>query len=405
MNIVHVFAGRTRPARIRPRPLPRHGGFTLVELLVALAVAAMLGLFIFVAYSAISVSGLRVSDESQAQNTARVALTLLADDVARSGFMMNGPSGQNRCARLLVYNGKISSAVQTQWPISAVAQTSGGKVPGTSTPFGYAAPGGAQTDALSVFYADGFGVGNAALPGGVRVVRANNGTLENAALFVANPSSFNRNDVDIVVLPSRNLCIRFQVSQVGGADNIVHSQGGSTDDINPPGGFDGVSNLANPPVDPPLTTADLQQAFVQNFGQISGATGPLLVTYSIRPDPQNATTPDLYRTVVNAVGTVVSDVPVAQNVVLLHALFAPLQQNGQIGSFVPWSTIESNNQQGQVGAVQLALLMQKPNTGNRTNNPATISVLDETFTPPDQKHQYTLYTQTVYLRNIAWNTP
>ena len=202
MNIVHVFAGRTRPARIRPRPLPRHGGFTLVELLVALAVAAMLGLFIFVAYSAISVSGLRVSDESQAQNTARVALTLLADDVARSGFMMNGPSGQNRCARLLVYNGKISSAVQTQWPISAVAQTSGGKVPGTSTPFGYAAPGGAQTDALSVVDADGFGVGQAALPGGVRVVRANNGTLENAALFVANPSSFNRNDVDIVVLPS-----------------------------------------------------------------------------------------------------------------------------------------------------------------------------------------------------------
>jgi hypothetical protein len=56
-----------------------------------------------------------------------------------------------------------------------------------------------------------------------------------------------------------------------------------------------------------------------------------------------------------------------------------------------------------VGAVQVALVVQKPSTRNRTNNPTTIQVLDETFTPPDQAHQYAVYTQTIYLRNVAWN--
>lgn len=384
----------------------RQRGFTLIEILVALGVAAMLGLFIFASYSAISVGGLRASDESQVQNTMRVGVTLLADDLARAGFMMNGPSGQNRCARLLVYNGNTEpKGLTNQWPVSAVQQTSSGIVPGTkSTSYGYANPGGAQTDAVSIFYAAGFGIGNAVIPGGVRIVKANNGTLNNAALFVADTSSFHVDDVDIVVLPSRNLCIRFQVTGTGGngASNIIHNQGGSSAKINPPNGFDGVSSYANPPLNPPLSTADLQQAFVQNFGRINGATGPLLVTYSIRPDPNDPATPDLWRTVVNSVGTVVTDNPIAQNVVLLHVLFAPIQ-GGQIGAFVPWATIQSNNQQGQVGAVQFALLLRKPNTGNRTNNPASIQVLDETFTPPDSRYQYSLLTQTVYLRNVAWN--
>jgi prepilin-type N-terminal cleavage/methylation domain-containing protein len=307
----------------------RERGFTLIEILVALGVAAMLGLFIFASYSAISVGGLRASDESQMQNTMRVAATLLADDLSRAGFMMNGPSGQNRCARLLVYNGKTAPNVMTsQWPVSAVQQTLSGIVPGTaSTQYGYATPGRAQTDAVSIFYAGGFGIGNAAIPGGVRIVKANNGTLNNAALFVADPSSFQVGDVDIVVLPSRNLCIRFQVTGTGGANNIIHNQGGSSAQINPPNGFNGVSSLANPAVNPPISTADLQQAYVQNFGSINGATGPLLVTYSIRPDPNDPATPDLWRTVVNSVGTVVSDNPIAQNVVLLHALFAPPERS------------------------------------------------------------------------------
>jgi prepilin-type N-terminal cleavage/methylation domain-containing protein len=381
----------------------RARGFTLIELLVAMGLAVMLGLFIFSSYSALTVSGLRGSDEAKMQTGSRVALTLLSDDIERAGFMMNGPSGQNRCARLLTYNSQVdASEMINQWPVSSVVQTTSGTVQGTaSTTFGYANPGGAATDAITVAYSAGFGMGASGMPGAVRVVKSNNGTLNNASLFVADTSSFKEGDVDIVVLPSRSICIRMQITNVGGNDNIIHNAGESK--LNPPQGFTGVASYANPAINPPISTTDLQQAYVQDFGQINGATGPLLVTYSIRPDPIHPATPDLWRTVVNALGTVVSDSTIAQNVVLMHALYAPLQSGGALGPFVPWSTIIDNNQQGIVGAVQVALLVQKPNTGNRTNNPTTIQVLDETFTPPDQAHQYAVYTQTIYLRNVAWN--
>ena len=388
-------------------PAQRTRGFTLVELLVALAVATLLGLLVFVSFGSLESNGLRASDSAKLQDQSRVAMTLLSDDLSRAGFMMNGPSGQGRCARLLTYNSNLNSAqVINQWPVSGVVQTTGGYVPGTkstSTTFHYANPGGAATDAISVFYVANFGQGGTVTPGSVRVVKATSGSLTNAALFVSNTSTFNVGDVDIVVLPARSICIRFQVTGTGGAANqIVHNSGSSTV-MNPPNGFNGVSSLANPAVSPAITTADLAQAYVQDFGQISGATGPIQVSYSIRPDPGTASTPDLWRTVVNALGTVVSDSPVASNVVLLHALYAPVV-NGQLQAFVPWSTISSANQQGQVGAVEVAYVVRKPNTASRTGNPATLAVLDETYTPPaGNAWQYQVFTQTVYLRNVAWN--
>ena len=381
-------------------------GFTLIELLVALAVATLLGLLVFVSFSSLESNGLRANDTASLQNNARVSMSLLSDDLARAGFMMNGPSGQSRCARLLTYNSATSSNMVTQWPVSDLVQTTSGTVPGTSTAFGYANPGGAATDAVTVFYAAGFGLSSAAIPGGVRVVKSTNGSLNNAALFVANTSLFQVGDVDIVVLPSRSLCIRFQVTGTGGsANNIVHNSGGSP--LNPPNGFTGVTSLANPPISPAITTADLAQAYVQDFGQIQGGNGPIQVTYSIRPVSSTNPTPELWRTVVNSLGTVVSDAPVAVNVVLLHALYAPVV-NGQLQAFVPWtgssSSIVSNNQQGQVGAVEFAYVVRKPNTAARTGNPATLQVLDETYTPPaGNAYQYQVFTQIVYLRNVAWN--
>ena len=391
------------PRSLRSSP----GGFTLIELLVALAVATLLGLLVFISFSSLESNGLRASDTASLQNNARVSMSLLADDLARAGFMMNGPSGQSRCARLLTYNSATSSNMVSQWPVSDTVQSSSAVIPGTSISLGgYTSPGGAATDAITVFYAAGFGLSSAAIPGGVRVVKSTNGSLTNAALFVANTSLFQVGDVDIVVLPSRSLCIRFQVTGTGGsANNIVHNSGQST--LNPPQGFNGVTTLANPPIAPAITTADLAQAYVQDFGQITGANGPVQVTYSIRPESSTNSTPELWRTVVNSLGTVVSDAPVARNVVLLHALYAPVVNN-QLQSFVPWSgsssSIVSSNQQGQVGAVEFAYVVRKPNAAARTGNPATLQVLDETYTPPaGNAYQYQVFTQIVYLRNVAWN--
>ena len=386
-------------------------GFTLVELLVALALATMLGLVIFLSLGSLESNGIRASDSAQLQNNARIGMTLLADDLSRAGFMLYGPSGQGRCARLLTYNSQLSPNQMTnQWPVSSIVQTSGGTLPGTTgLSFGYANPGGAATDAITVAYAADFGLSSPAAAGGVRVVKATNGTLSNASLFVANTAGFHVGDIDMVVLPSRSVCIRFQVTQTGGggAGNIVHNSGANTSLINPPNGFNGVSSLANPALAPALSTADLAQAYVEDFGSTAGPNGPLTVTYSIQPDAASPGTPDLRRTVVDALGHVVSDTTVAHNVVLLHALFAPLV-NGQLQAFVPWSgsssSIVGNNQQNQVGAVEFAYVLRRPNTAGRTGNPASLSVLDETYTPPaGNAYQYQVFSQVVYLRNVAWN--
>ena len=188
---------------------PRRGarGFTLIEALVALAVAAMLGLLVFISFTSLESNGIRASDSSRLQDHARVSMTLLSDDLSRAGFMMTGPSGQGRCARLLTYNSNLNpNQMSNQWPVSSVVQTTSGYVPGTSTTtFNYANPGGAATDAITMFYAANFGQGGTAAPGSVRVVKASNGSLSNAALFVANNSAFQVGDVDIVVLPARNI--------------------------------------------------------------------------------------------------------------------------------------------------------------------------------------------------------
>ncbi len=399
-----------RPLVPIPHGAPRARGFTLVELLVALALATMLGLVIFLSFGSLESNGIRASDSAQLQSNARIGMTLLADDLSRAGFMLYGPSGQSRCARLLTYNSQLSNQMTSQWPVSSVVQTSSGALPGTTgLSFGYANPGGAATDAITVAYAADFGLSSPAAGGGVRVVKATNGTLSNASLFVANTAGFHVGDIDMVVLPSRSVCIRFQVTQTGGggAGNIVHNSGANTSLINPPNGFNGVSSLANPALTPALSTADLAQAYVEDFGSTAGPNGPLTVTYSIRPDPASPGTPDLRRTVVDALGTVVSDTTVAHNVVLLHALFAPLV-NGQLQAFVPWSgtstSIVSNNQQNQVGAVEFAYVVRRPNTAGRTGNPTSLKVLDETYTPPaGNAYQYQVFSQVVYLRNVAWN--
>ncbi len=399
-----------QPPRCRRRARMARG-FTLVEILVALALATILGLLAFIAFASLEGNGVRASDSAQLQNNARIGMTLLSDDLSRAGFMLYGPSGQGRCARLLTYNSHLSTtAISDQWPVSSVVQTTSGLLPQTTgIHFGYADPGGAATDAISVSYSAGFGTAGAAASAGVRVVKATSGTLSNASLFLSDTSGFQVGDVDMVVLPSRNVCIRFQVTQTGGgsAGNIVHNSGASTAGINPPNGFNGVSSLASPALSPSLGTADLAQAYVQDFGQIQGADGPLTVTYSIRPDPNVPTTPDLWRTVVNALGTVVSDAPVAHNVVLLHALFAPLV-NGQLQAFEPWSggasSIVGSKQQNAVGAVEVAYVVRKPDSAGRGGNPATLSVLDETYTPPaGDTYQYQVFSQVVYLRNVAWN--
>ena len=369
-------------------------GFTLIELLVAVAMTAILSLLLASAYSSLMVGGMRANATVNVQNNARLALSLIASDISSGGFLMCGPSGLGGY-EVLIYNSGVTAnnGVAALYPAMATVQTAAGTVPGTNIAFGYTSSASAATDALTLGYNNTYG--NQGLLGGngVQVIKVINGTTNSADLTVASSQALNVGDIDMLVLPTLNACIRLRITSLNGTNNtnVIHNSGQSN--INPPSGF----STFDPLLPSPITVSDLQQSTLHDMGPPNRSDGLLQVTYSIRLFNG---TPTLYRTVVNSLGQITEDAGIADNVVYLRALFAPLV-NGALGAFTDWPTITGNGQQSQVGAVQFAVLLRKKNISNRNDVPPTITVLDVNY-PTNPQFEYQLYTRTIFLRNVAW---
>lgn len=370
-------------------------GFTLIELLVAVAITAILSLLLASAYSSLMVGGMRANTTVDVQNNARLALSLIASDVSSGGFLMCGPSGLGGY-EVLIYNSGVTAnnGVTALYPAIATVQTAAGTVPGTNTAFGYTSSAPVATDALTLVYNNTYGNQDLLGGNGVRIINVVNGTTNSADLKVASSQGLNAGDIDMLVLPTLNACIRLQITNLNGTNNtnVIHNSGQSN--INPPSGF----STFDPLLPNPITVADLQQSTLHDMGAPNRSDGLLQVTYSIRLFNG---TPTLYRTVVNSLGQITEDAGIADNVVYLRALFAPLV-NGTLGAYTDWPTITGNGQQNQVGAVQFAVLLRKQNIGNRNDVPATITVLDVNY-PTNTQFEYQLYTRTIFLRNVAWS--
>jgi type IV pilus assembly protein PilW len=374
----------------------RNHGFTLIELLVAMGIAALISLMVAETYNAVMIGGMRADASVSEQGSARNSLALMTSDIGAAGFMLTGPAGMNRCSTLLTYNGSASSANQLLQLYPAMATPENGSpIPGTQTAMTYASAAQTPSDALTLAYNNAFG--DSALIGsaGVAVSHVTSGTVNSASLFVNSTSGFSPNDIDVLVLPTLKACIRLQITGIGGANNLVHNSGKSN--LNPSGGFSTFNSLLSRAI----TVPDLQQALVQDMGGATSTDGQNQVTYSIR---QFNGAPTLFRTVVNGSGKVTEDTGIASNVVYLRALFAPLDASGNLGAFVDWPHIVAANEQGQVGAVKFALLLQWKNVGNRKDVPVSIPVLDVNY-PTDPKFEYQVFSRTVYLHNVAWSQP
>ncbi len=373
-------------------------GFSLIELLVSIAIAAIISLLIFFSYQALIVGGMRADALVTTQNDARNALSLMASDVQSAGFMLTGPAGIGRCTTLLTYDSGVTSSsnqISPFYPVLDTPQVQGAVIPNTNISLNYSSSSTKPIDAITLTYNNSASGGTSNQGLSSRVVKVTNGTDNNASLFVTNTSIFSQNDIDVVVLPTLNTCIRLQITNIGGANNIIHNSGLSP--LNPPNGF----STFNSSLPRNITSYDLTQAFVADMGNPSTSSGPVQVTYSIRP---LAGVPTLYRTLVGSNDQVLQDSGIASNVVDLRALYAPLNSDGTLGSFVDWSKIQSANQQNSVGAVEFAILIQRKNVGQRTNTPTSIQVLDTSYTT-NPAYEYTLFSRTIYLNNVAWSQP
>lgn len=382
-------------------PAGRNQGFTLIEMMVAVAIATVIGLIVTTTYQAALVGGMRADAVAEQNDQARIALALMTRDISSAGFLM----GQNAtnggvCSSILTYNSAdaANNGMTDLFAIQAVDENGQNPLPNTNiTPAAFPSQN-LSAEALTVTFNDGSGIDAGIGASTTGVTKVTNGTLQSASLFVTDSSQLANDDLSLIAIPGIKSCIRFQITDIqtnnGGGQGsvgslVIHNSGQSP--LNPSKGFEYFNQFLNPQI----TTSLLTRAYLIKAGVPGTADGMKSVSYSLR---NVAGVPTLFRTVSSFDGTVLQDYAVANGVALMRFVFAPRGANGALGAFVPWSTIVANNQQTDVGAVTVALLMQRKNYGNRGGTPASIAVLGTGY-PTQPGLEYQLVTKTVYLTN------
>lgn len=349
--------------------------FTLIELLIAIAIGAIVSLIITSTFQSVLIGGMRADEVVENQFSARNTLTLMSNDIESAGFLFSGTGGANSCHSIITYQG---GNFLTIFPVVASEQAPPAYVSSASEP----------TMSITLTYNNAHG--NDANFGQTNFVTYVN-NLSNTDLVLSNPNEFAVNQVDLLTIPGIDVCIRLQITNIG-TNNIVHG-GAST--LNPPGGI----TAFDPYLPRSINVNELRHGKIQAISGDNDNDGLQRVTYSIR---ELDGTPTLFRTVVNSKGVVLADAAIAQNVVYIRAKFAPLKDDGSIDDFVTWDDIVADNNQARISAVQLAIVVQSKDVGNRRRGAGDLNVLDAVY-PTTDGFEYSVYEKTIYLNNAFWN--
>ena len=366
-------------------------GLTLVELLVVMVISVILAAGIYSAFATINFMDMNSQEDAHMHTASRTAILLMDSDIENAGFLLFGALGGNECSTLLEYNAAVnSSTTVTIYPIQGQAQQTGNTIPGSGIPFNYTGPQGLATDYITTTAAGNF-YANGPLGNGLfNVVKTANGTLSNADLFLNSTAQISAGNIDIIMLPSTGVCIRMQVTNVGGANNVIHNSGLSN--LNPPHGFNGVSATASPAI-APITLTEFQNAYVEDLGNSAPNMGPILTTFSIE---NNNGTPTLYRTKVNGAGTVIENDPLISNVLDIQAEYG-VMTNGHI-VYQQWSTSNATS----IVAVKMAILVKSVNPLKNFVSPSVIPLLNGVvYNVPSNaaNYRYSVIKQTIALKN------
>ncbi len=423
----------------RSASIPERGaaqrGVTLIELLVGLAVAAIMSLVIALTLGYSFSNNRNVVDSVQSNDGSRVALTLLSRDIASAGFMLGG--AQSACNATLSYDSKLGSTYSPMFAAWAVDQASGSAPPlamsgqtGSPQTFDYpssaSVTAGNKTQALLLTAAGS--MADVAASGGTAVASpfataafGNWGTSLAAmntptALYVsfgATPPSVG--DTALVHVPlaggsgNATLCLRVPVTAVGTA-----SIDSANSNYMPSGGYPALATKAAALFSslPTVYLSNLQHAQVIDLG--SGASSLQVVQYWI--DDSNGY-PVLMRGTYNALddtwtGASTGGQAIAPGAVSLQALFGtvPIGSVGTAPTWRAWSDVTPGSE--QVVAVAIALVVRSLHDDAAYTAPATITVpqpasglaapdafADYVVQAGETHRHYNVYTLTVWLRN------
>ncbi len=221
------------------RPL----GFTLVEMLVALAVSALAAIGIYSAFSSTGHVLTEVKSQDNAWQQGRSALTAITQAVESAGYGLP-----------MTLCGSIVSANPTGGTFSLAPVTVTAPQPAalaTYDPASSPINAGVTTDELTTVTGSGY-FGSAPT---THIVSPPGASTTASTVTVNNPSLLAPNDMFLVALPNGS-CLLGQITNIGGHANVGFTHGGSA--YNLPQGFAAL--------DPAVTSNQLQGAGFVDLG-------------------------------------------------------------------------------------------------------------------------------------------
>ena len=378
----------------------RQGGFTLVELMVAMAIGLILLAAVMTVELMMFKQSARVTDVLVRDGEARTALVLLSQDADSAGFGQS-PAGMPACAVTLSAPSQAPGMLAPVWSAPA---TSGSAAFSSWAPNYPPAGSGVPTDVLlmtgllptqdpatvGVFRMAGFGQ-----PG-------NGGGSQAHATFVVNSGvapvgRVNAGDTLMLQVPlgSTSACFLMpavSTSSSGTTLTVTAEPSGSM----PPSGLEGFrSTLVAQGITAPLTGSVVQSGLLADLGP----TAPVVTGYAVST---YAGEPALTRVVLNlTTGAQISSTPIALGVVSLQTRFLVG------GTSLTWAQVVAQQDYPDVQGLSFALVVRglRPDLGYTA--PAQIAVpgFDAYPVQPAEVHDhFEVLESTVALRNLLWNS-
>jgi type IV pilus assembly protein PilW len=398
------------------------GGFTLIELMVALLLSLLLAVAILKMQTKMASQTVRVADSSTRDTQARAAMDLITRDLTGSGFLLGAT--QYYCSAVFTYNSGTSTGYFAHHAADAVSAVSGTKLPfAPSVTLNY--PSGATSAPTSDVLVTMATVASTQFNDSTNPVLR--GTVSAPVLPMttgvaplSSTSGLTAGDTAIVQVPIGTSlpCLRVPVTKFTTNATMTSAKGTTM-----PGGFYGdfatavsaagqgtLSNVGiynSKVVDIGIATSNPATASPQQFAvyYIDGSSNP----YPVLMRGQYSMVDD---------SVVTAPQPIAAGVVALRVAFGVDKTNSMgITAYEDGPTVTANNDWGNVRSVRVALVTRTinddPNSDNAAASAPTSIQIGSASNPwtgtsaltinvPASKHRYIVNTTEVAYRNWLW---
>ncbi len=406
-------------------------GFTLVELLVALAIASVLAVAILAAMAFSVGRDTQQGQIAQMNEQARAALALITRDVQSAGFLAT--SMQGNCTVSYAYDSQQSPPYVQQAPISAASQVAASNLPLQSTPPAYPPATQSSYLAQSILMLSAPAASTFFQQSAAPIYVVQFGTTQSASgqgsvastqlpvntLMLNSVAGIQPGDMMQVQVPMNGgvACFRAPVCSVNatgsGASYIDSKSCTAGQQYMPSNGYKDYAAQV-PSSMGSLSNSNMQHAKLVDFGQ---ANNTLQYTQYWISQQSPYTTPTLMRSVYSVLtDNLIASQAIAPGVQSLQILFGTVPAGSTVGSTAPtWKSWGNVLPTDTVVSVDVALVLRTLQDDPAYTAPSQITIAQPAtgLSSPDafmpvptsglQHRHFQVYTMQIAMRNTLWN--